>query len=119
MTEFSADRPTDWRPGQVRNPAGLLDTHFTDEAAWELIASSLEGGHPVEAVALRKPSKELGDGPTTFDDPSAGSGEGYHVPALRRRGGHYLMEGSHVQLRVRGIRVKVDGEGTGTPVRRL
>ena len=34
MTAFSYDRPTDWRPGQVRNPAGVLDTHFTDAAAW-------------------------------------------------------------------------------------
>ena len=60
MTEFSADRPTDWRPGQVRNPDGLLDTHFTDPAAWELIASSLEGGHPIEVVELRKPAGATG-----------------------------------------------------------
>ena len=60
MTEFSADRPTDWRPGQVRNPTGLLDTHFTDATAWELIASSLEGGHPIEVVELRKPAGATG-----------------------------------------------------------
>ena len=51
-TVFRSDRPTDWRPGQVRNPNGILDTHFTDAAAWELIASKLEEGHPVEVVEL-------------------------------------------------------------------
>ena len=60
MTEFSADRPIDWSPGQVRNPDGLLDTHFTDAAAWELIASRLEDGHPVEVVELRKPAGTTG-----------------------------------------------------------
>ena len=60
VTEFSAARPTDWRPGQVRNPAGVLDTHFTDAAAWEFIASRLEDGHPVEVVELRKPAGAKG-----------------------------------------------------------
>ncbi len=60
MTEFSKDRPADWRPGQVRNPNGILDTHFTDAAAWELIASRLEDGHPVEIVELRKPAGSTG-----------------------------------------------------------
>ena len=60
VTEFSTHRPTDWRPGQVRNPDGLLDTHFTDAAAWELIASRLEDGHPVEVVELRKPARTTG-----------------------------------------------------------
>ncbi len=60
MTKFSADRPIDWRPGQVRNPDGLLDTHFTDAAAWELIASRLEDGQPVEVVELRKPAGTTG-----------------------------------------------------------
>ncbi len=54
-TEFTRDRPTDWRPEQVRNPDGVLDTHFTDASAWELIASKLEDEHPVEIVELRKP----------------------------------------------------------------
>ena len=55
VTEFTCDRPTDWRPGQVRNPAGVLDTHFTDAAAWELIASRIENGHDLEVVELEKP----------------------------------------------------------------
>ena len=55
ITEFRPERPTDWRPGQIRNPNGILDTHFTDASAWELIASKLEEGHPVEVVELRKP----------------------------------------------------------------
>ena len=52
---FSSARPTDWRPTQVRNPNGLLDDHFTDSTAWELIASKLEDGHPVEILELQKP----------------------------------------------------------------
>ena len=54
-TAFSASRPTDWRPWQVANPNGEFDTHFTDPAAWELIATALEEGHDVEVVELRKP----------------------------------------------------------------
>ena len=60
MTAFSTDRPTDLRPGQVRNPNGILDTHFTDAAAWEFIASRLEDGQPVEIVELRKPAGATG-----------------------------------------------------------
>ena len=60
ITEFSRGRPTDWRPGQVRNPAGSLDGYFTDAAAWDLIASKLEGGHEVEAVRLRRPAGRIG-----------------------------------------------------------
>ena len=60
MTEFSRDRPTDWRPGQVRNPNGRLDTHFTDPTAWELIASKLEEGHAVETIQLEKPPGATG-----------------------------------------------------------
>ena len=59
-TQFSTNRPTDWRPEQVRNPEGVLDTHFTDAAAWELIAGKLEGEHPVEIVKLNKPSGATG-----------------------------------------------------------
>ena len=55
MTAFSTERPMDWRPGQVRNPDGVLDSHFTDATAWELIAARLEDGHPIETVELHKP----------------------------------------------------------------
>ena len=60
VTAFSAERPTDWCPGQVRNPDGVLDTHFTDAAAWELIAARLEDGHPVETVELNRPKGASG-----------------------------------------------------------
>ena len=60
MTEFSAARPTDWRPEQVRNPNGVLDTHFTPAAAWELIAARIEDGHPIETVELHKPRGATG-----------------------------------------------------------
>lgn len=52
---FSRSRPTDWRPTTVRNPEGLLDTHFTDSTAWELVAARLEAGEEVEVIELRKP----------------------------------------------------------------
>ena len=60
ITEFSRSRPTDWRPGQVRNPFGSLDGYFTDAAAWELIASKLEEGHELETVQLREPPGRTG-----------------------------------------------------------
>ena len=60
FTEFSPMRPTDWRPWQVRNPRGYLDTYFTDEAAWELIATKLESRYPVEVVLLQKPPGRKG-----------------------------------------------------------
>ena len=59
-TEFSRDRPTDWRPEQVRNPKGLLYTYFSDDEAWELIASRIEDGHPLEVVHLDKPAGRTG-----------------------------------------------------------
>ena len=55
VTAFSRARPTEWRPGEVRDPAGTLATHFTDAAAWELIASMLESGHDVETIELHTP----------------------------------------------------------------
>ena len=61
--KFSRDRPTDWRPHQVRNPdASLGPPHdvFTDPGAWELIASRLEHGQDVEAVKLLKPAGGTG-----------------------------------------------------------
>ena len=59
-TAFSRDRPTDWRPGEVRNPDGLLATHFTDPSAWEMIASRLERGEDVEVIDLHQPKGAKG-----------------------------------------------------------
>ena len=52
---FTTGRPTKWHPTQVRNPNGVLDTHFTDATAWEFIASRLEAGEEVEVIDLQKP----------------------------------------------------------------
>ena len=52
---FTRARPTDWRPGEVPNPRGLLLPYFDDGSAWELIASSLEEGHDVETITLDVP----------------------------------------------------------------
>ena len=57
---FSRDRPTEWKPTEVRNPKGILDDRFTDTSAWDLIASRLEAGEPVEAVTLRQPPGRTG-----------------------------------------------------------
>ena len=59
-TEFTRARPTDWRPGEVPNPNGLLLPYFDDDSAWELIASSLEDGHDVETIALDRPPGKTG-----------------------------------------------------------
>lgn len=55
VVDWSPERPTDWRPQSVRNPDGILDTHFTDAAAWDLIVSQLSAGCEVETIILEKP----------------------------------------------------------------
>ena len=60
ITEFRRDRPTEWRPHEVRNLDGLIAPYFTDGDAWELIASRLERGHHVEVVELRQPPGATG-----------------------------------------------------------
>lgn len=60
ITEFRRERPTDWRPSQVSNPDGLLDAYYTDESAWELIASKIEEGQPIEMVELSRPPGRTG-----------------------------------------------------------
>ena len=59
-TGFTRERPTDWRPGEVPNPNGLLLPYFDDDSAWELIASSLEDGHDVETITLDQPPDKRG-----------------------------------------------------------
>ena len=54
-SEFSRHRPTEWCPSEVRNPDGVLDTHFTDSTAWELIAVRLEQGEHVKVIELHQP----------------------------------------------------------------
>ena len=60
ISAFTRRQPTDWRPGQVRNPDGLLDTHFTDPTAWELIATRLEQGQEVTVIELDCPKGATG-----------------------------------------------------------
>ena len=38
----------------------MLDTRFTDAAAWEHIAARLEEGHPIETVELHSPKGAIG-----------------------------------------------------------
>lgn len=60
IVEFKKDRPTNWRPTQVRNPNGRLDDYFTDSSAWELIADVIEKNHPIEVIDLEKPQGAKG-----------------------------------------------------------
>lgn len=48
--------PSDWRPYVVGNPESGLP--FTDESAWELIASKLESGHAYQEMTLDTPKGE-------------------------------------------------------------
>ena len=54
-TAFNPQRPTEWKPNEVRRPEGGFFPYFTEAAAWELIADMLERGHNVEEIELRKP----------------------------------------------------------------
>ena len=57
--KFTLERPIRWHPEQVANPESL-GMPFTGPAAWDLIASRLEGGHPVEVIELDKPPGATG-----------------------------------------------------------
>ena len=57
---FTRDRPTDWRPTEVRNPNGVLDPYFTRSTAWDFIASRLEAGEAVEVIELQQPAGAMG-----------------------------------------------------------
>lgn len=43
----------------MRNPDDG-NNEFTDDSAWELIASKLDSGHQVETVELKKPKGKTG-----------------------------------------------------------
>lgn len=77
-------RPIDWRPHEVRNPNGRLDTHFTRQTAWELIADRLERGQEVTVIELNQPKGATGyvmsidmgpDVPSLYVKLELGSGE--------------------------------------------
>lgn len=59
-SQFNPSQPTDWRPGQVRNPDGVLDMYFTSLTAWDLIATRLEEGEEVDVIELRQPKGAKG-----------------------------------------------------------
>lgn len=47
--------PSDWCPRKILNPEMPAGYYFTDESAWEFIASKLESGHSYEKVPLKTP----------------------------------------------------------------
>ena len=49
-------RPSDWCPHRIQNPEMPAGYPFTDDSAWELIASSLEAGHTYDLVTLEVPA---------------------------------------------------------------
>ena len=83
---FTRQRPTDWRPTEVRDPRASESPHqtFTKDGAWEFIASKLEEGHKVEKVQLQQPPGKTGyvmkielapDLPTLYVKLELGSGK--------------------------------------------
>ena len=51
-SEWTADRPTEWRPHTVRDRNGEF---FTDVGAWDFVADLVENGHPMRQVVLEHP----------------------------------------------------------------
>jgi hypothetical protein len=55
-SEFQPNLPCDWRPHTVLDPDGYdASSVFSDAGAWDLIASRVEAGEPLEIVLLDKP----------------------------------------------------------------
>ena len=57
---WTRKRPTEWRPGTVRDPRGGFFPHFTRHSAWAFVAKKLDDGHPVEIVPLCRPPARIG-----------------------------------------------------------
>jgi hypothetical protein len=53
-SEWSRDRPTEWRPTSVINPED--GQPFTDAGAWEFAAACLERNEPLHPVELEAPA---------------------------------------------------------------
>ena len=61
MSGPTRGRPANWNPGSVRDPEDdVLGGYFTDDAAWNLIATKLRDGQPLETTDLRKPAGATG-----------------------------------------------------------
>ena len=59
VAKSTTTRPARWQPASVHNPDDG-NSEFTNDGAWELIASQLESGHRVEIMALDKPKGATG-----------------------------------------------------------
>ena len=69
VTEFSPERPTVWKPWEVRNP-GSGET-FTEAGAWEFIVACLEEGQALKPVPLDHPPGKTGYAMTVPGGPGA------------------------------------------------
>ena len=58
-SEFREEAPTQWQPRTLRDPRSP-NSPFTDEGAWEFVATALEAGVDVEVVELRQPPGKRG-----------------------------------------------------------
>ena len=58
VTDWSKERPNDWRPTQVTHPSSGLP--FTPNGAWQFIEEKLEEGHLLEEVILDTPPGKKG-----------------------------------------------------------
>lgn len=52
-SEWTQDRPTEWRPHTVRARTGGF---FTNASAWNFVAELVESGYPMREVVLRHPA---------------------------------------------------------------
>ena len=58
VSEWSKERPNDWRPTQVTHPSSGMP--FTMNGAWLFIQEKLEEGHPLKEVVLDTPPGKKG-----------------------------------------------------------
>ena len=56
-TEWTKERPTEWRPSEVFDPE--FGVFMTDPRAWEFIRERLEAGSCLESIALDSSFPEI------------------------------------------------------------
>lgn len=56
---FTENAPVRWQPNSVKKPGGVAE-YFTEESAWEFIATALCNGADVETIELDHPPGKTG-----------------------------------------------------------
>lgn len=60
ISEWSEERPTNWRPSSVTNPNPDINMPFTHRTCWDFIERLLLDKHPIKPITLKKPQGEKG-----------------------------------------------------------